>query len=413
MVSRQEAVCILPSFERTPLTKDRTEGADFSEQRLLFGTNTSQNQEEYIQIARVQIPDFGEPSISRYNPDTGEVGGHGEARTPFKFDIIQKIRHDGEVNKARYMPQNPNIIATMSSNATAQVFDRSKHPLMPKDNEFIPQIILRGHSKEGFGLNWSPILEGNLATASEDCTVCVFDIKGFTQDSRYDMQPIRTFSHHTATVNDVEYHPTLPQIIGTVSDDLTLQILDTRSPEKDKPLMKQEAHADAVNCLAFHPKWQPILATGSADNTVALWDMRNLKTKLHSIEAHRASVIKIEWSPHNAAFLGSASYDRRINFLDLSKAGEEQTPEEAEDGPPELYDGQACNYVEPCTDKLCRLFMHGGFTNRISDFSWNPHDPWVIFAAAEDNQIQIFKPAKTITQADVLKGKVQMREIEE
>lgn len=57
--------------------------------------------------------------------------------------------------------------------------------------------------------------------------------------------------------------------------------------------------------------------------------------------------------------------------------------------------------------------MHGGFTNRISDFSWNPHDPWVIFAAAEDNQIQIFKPAKTIIHADVMKGKVQMGELEE
>lgn len=324
-------------FSRQPLTRLRIEGAEYSEQRLLFGTNTSQSQEEFIQIARVQIPDFGEPSIARLNPDTGEVGGHGDARTPFKFDIIQKIRHDGEVNKARYMPQNPNIIASMSSNSTAQIFDRTKHPLMPKDNEFIPQIILRGHSKEGFGLNWSPNIEGNLVTTSEDGTVCLYDIKGFTQDSRLDFQPIRTFSHHNATVNDVEYHPTLPQMIGTVSDDLTLQILDTRSPDKEKALWRVEAHTDAVNCLAFHPKWEPILATGSADNTVAIWDMRNLKTKLHTVEAHKASVIKIEWNPHDVCILGSASYDRRINFFDMSKAGEEQTAEEAEDGPPELY----------------------------------------------------------------------------
>ena len=57
--------------------------------------------------------------------------------------------------------------------------------------------------------------------------------------------------------------------------------------------------------------------------------------------------------------------------------------------------------------------MHGGFTTRVSDFSWNLHDEWVIFAAAEDNQIQIFKPAKAIIYADELKGKVLMKEIEE
>lgn len=313
----------------------RVEGTEYTEQRLLFGTNTSQSQEEYIQIARVQIPEFGEPNPNKMDADTGESGGYGQATTPFKFEIIQKIRHDGEVNKARYMPQNPNLIASMSSNATAQIFDRTKHPLVPKDNEFIPQIILRGHSQEGFGLNWSPLIEGNIATASEDGTVCIYDIKEFTPENRLDFQPIRKFTNHSATVNDLEYHPAKPSLIGTVSDDLTLQILDTRIPE-DKALLKTEAHTDAVNCLAFHPSWEPIVATGSADNTVALWDLRNLKKKLHTVEAHKASVIKIEWSPHDTCILGSASYDRRINFLDMAKAGEEQTPEEAEDGPPEL-----------------------------------------------------------------------------
>lgn len=56
--------------------------------------------------------------------------------------------------------------------------------------------------------------------------------------------------------------------------------------------------------------------------------------------------------------------------------------------------------------------MHGGFTQRICDFSWNLHDPWVMAAAAEDNQLQVFRPAKTIVQnLDELKPK--MKDIEE
>ena len=48
-----------------------------------------------------------------------------------------------------------------------------------------------------------------------------------------------------------------------------------------------------------------------------------------------------------------------------------------------------------------RLFMHGGHTNRISDFSWNPNDPWVVCSAAEDNLIQVWKVASAIVGKDV------------
>lgn len=51
--------------------------------------------------------------------------------------------------------------------------------------------------------------------------------------------------------------------------------------------------------------------------------------------------------------------------------GEEQNAEDAEDGPPEL------------------LFIHGGHTSKISDFSWNPSEAWVICSVSEDNIMQV------------------------
>jgi histone-binding protein RBBP4 len=35
------------------------------------------------------------------------------------------------------------------------------------------------------------------------------------------------------------------------------------------------------------------------------------------------------------------------------------------------------------------LFIHGGHTSKISDFSWNPNDPWVICSVSEDNIMQV------------------------
>jgi histone-binding protein RBBP4 len=55
--------------------------------------------------------------------------------------------------------------------------------------------------------------------------------------------------------------------------------------------------------------------------------------------------------------------------------------------------------------------MHGGFTNRICDFNWNKNDPWVMLAAAEDNQLQVFRPARSLV--NVSKKRVNHGEVSE
>ena len=63
---------------------------------------------------------------------------------------------------------------------------------------------------------------------------------------------------------------------------------------------------------------------------------------------------------------------------DLSRIGEEQSPEDAEDGPPEL------------------LFIHGGHTAKIPDFSWNANDDLVMASVAEDNILHVWQMASNI-----------------
>jgi WD40 repeat protein len=54
----------------------------------------------------------------------------------------------------------------------------------------------------------------------------------------------------------------------------------------------------------------------------------------------------------------------------------EQTPEDAEDGPPEL------------------LFLHGGHTSKVSDISFNRNDEWTIASVSEDNVFQVWNMAE-------------------
>lgn len=176
------------------------------------------------------------------------------------------------------------------------------------------------------------------------------------------VKPARTFTHHHQVVNDVQYHPVAKHFIGTVSDDLTLQILDTRQADSNRSaLVVKGGHNDALNALAFNPGSEYLIATASADKTIGIWDMRNAKEKVHTLEGHNDAVTSLSWHPHEVGVLGSGSYDRRVVFWDLTRIGEEQTPEDSEDGPPELYvwiSHAAClSYLPVLTQNLVSLCM--------------------------------------------------------
>lgn len=279
------------------------------------------------------------------------------------------------------MPQNPCLIATRTVSGQVHVFDYTKHPMNPTDSVCSPDIRLAGHTKEGYGMSWNHLIAGNLITGSDDTTICHWDLNGYTKDQNV-LNPTTIYTGHTSVVEDVAWHMLHDSIFASVGDDKKMMLWDTRNANKTKPLHSIDAHDAEVNCVAFNPFSEFILATGSADKTAALWDLRNLKQRLHTFESHHDEVLQLSWSPHNETILASAGADRRVNIWDLARIGEEQTPQDAEDGPPEL------------------LFIHGGHTSKISDFSWNSNDPWVMCSAAEDNVIQVWQMASNLYTRD-------------
>lgn len=123
------------------------------------------------------------PSRSGYDEERGEVGGFGG--TSGRINIVQQMNHDGEVNRARYCPQNHFLLATKTVSAEVYVFDYSKHPSKPAaDGLCKPDIRLLGHKNEGYGLSWSDLQEGYLLSGSDDAQICVWDVKATTQSNR-------------------------------------------------------------------------------------------------------------------------------------------------------------------------------------------------------------------------------------
>ncbi|RCV41728.1 hypothetical protein SETIT_9G159200v2 [Setaria italica] len=338
-------------------------GQDHTVQKVVLGTHTCKDYPNFLMIAEV------------YVPCEGSFVEHCDGSK--KVQIVQQINHDGEVNRARYMPQNSFIIATKTVSAEVYVFDYSKHPSKPPlDGACNPDLRLKGHNSEGYGLSWSIFKEGHLLSGSDDAQICLWDIKANSKNKSLDA--LQIFKHHDGVVEDVAWHLRHEYLFGSVGDDHHLLIWDLRSPAPTKPVQSVVAHQGEVNCLAFNPFNEWVVATGSTDKTVKLFDLRKIDKSLHTFDCHKEEVFQVGWSPKNETILASCCLGRRLMVWDLSRIDQEQTPEDAEDGPPEL------------------MFIHGGHTSKISDFSWNPCEDWVIASVAEDNILQIWQMAENI-----------------
>ncbi|KAE9400975.1 histone acetyltransferase type B subunit 2 [Gymnopus androsaceus JB14] len=367
--------------------KESPAGKNYTVHRLLLGTHTSGQAQDYLQIATVSIPNRDSAPHSdklgheNYDAERGELGGHTIPPSP-RIQIVQKINHPGEVNRARYMPQNPDLLATKAVTGEVLVFDRTKHSDDPdKDGVSKPDIRLVGQTREGYGLAWNPIKAGHVLGASEDMTVCHWDCSGYSKKAPT-IEPTNVFRGHTSGRRTTFF--------ASVGDDKMLMIWDTRAP--NGPVTKVQAHDREILSVAFSPASEDLLVTGSADKTAILHDLRSPNRKLHTFESHTDEVLHLAWSPHNPTIFASASSDRRINIWDLSLIGQEQTPDDQEDGPPEL------------------LFVHGGHTARPTDFCWAPEEAenWTATSASEDNVVMVWQPQciepKELEDDDAMEG---------
>jgi len=84
-------------------------------------------------------------------------------------DVSIQINHDGCINRARYLPQCPNVIATKSSNGDVLLFDYTRHPSKPdQSGKCKPDLVLQGHTEEGYGLSWNVQQAGLLLSSAGD-----------------------------------------------------------------------------------------------------------------------------------------------------------------------------------------------------------------------------------------------------
>ena len=340
----------------------------FSVQKMIIGTITNGKEPDYLMIAKARLPiNINLLSDIKDNPYINKDAINSFSKPEnSKIEIETKILHEGEVNKARSMPQKNKyqIIATKTIIGEIHIYDYFKHPPKPLDNKIKPERKLIGHNKEGYGLSWSIIKEGYLLSGAYDKLVCLYDINSISDE------PILKYNDHTDLCEDVSFHKKSDYIFASCGDDNKIYLYDYR---EKKSIMNVTAHESEVNSIDFNPLNEFLLISASSDKTCALWDIRNINLKLHSFIHHNEKVMGVKWNNKLVNIFASYGDDRRINIWDISQIGKNISNDDNDDGPSEL------------------IFTHGGHTDKVNDISWNKNDELMCASVAENNVVHLWE----------------------
>ncbi|CAN1142703.1 Protein HEAT STRESS TOLERANT DWD 1 [Linum perenne] len=269
-------------------------------------------------------------SDSDEDSDEDEAGG---SKDPVLQ--IRRVAHSGCVNRIRAMSQSPHICATWSDSGYVQIWDVSSHLKALSESETkaagkdppvvnqAPLVNFKGHKDEGYALDWSPRVPGRMV--SGDCRNCIH-LWEPTSGTSWNVDPT-PFVGHTASVEDLQWHPVKDSEFASCSVDGTIALWDTRQGKSPVIHFKEHTTVD-VNVLSWSTMVHHLLAFGSDDGTFSICDLRRTVDVVGRFDYHKHPITSIEWSHYDDSTLAVSSADNQLTIWDMSVERDEE--EEAE-----------------------------------------------------------------------------------
>ena len=147
-----------------------------------------------------------------------------------------------------------NVLASGASNGNIILWDISR------DGRTSQERVITAHPRTVNRINWHPVDEDLLLSASQDTTIKLWDRRG----RLYTCQS--TFQPRSESVRDVQWNPSQPHLFAAACENGSVHLWDRRKPVA--PVFKIMGHNGLVLALEWHLTEPWVLATGARDRTV-------------------------------------------------------------------------------------------------------------------------------------------------
>jgi len=299
--------------------------------------------------------------------DEEESGDEGEDEEDTPELEAAMIKHDtGGVNRVRCTCiGDKQIAASWSEQGGVFVWDLSRPLQAVNDSQIMatytrnqetPSALYKftGHQSEGFAMDWSSTVQGNLLTG--DCTKNIhFWVPQEGGTWHVDQ---RAFAGHTASVEDIQWSPNEANVFSSCSVDKSIRIWDTRAaPSKACMLTAADAHDRDINVISWN-KREPFIVSGGDDGCIKIWDLRQFQggQPVAVFKHHTAPITSVEWHPVDSTVFAASGSDDQLTLWDLAVERDTEAMEGDQDVgsvPPQL------------------LFIHQGQKD-IKELHWHP-----------------------------------------
>lgn len=373
---------------------------DFALSQIMHGSCNLDGKENYLYLSNLCFPNEehvwpdvrnvrqkGKDSVARAIERSAHMDAERWLDKSGEMTNIYKMKHEYPISIARLMPNYPDTVCTQSSDSPDLLMRRFPSidvNMFTEIEDKTPLVRFKGHKMGGCAIEWN--FNNNLLSGADDGTICYWDALATPKPEGY-MEPSQTWTLNgeRTRVTDCGIHQLNEAIFGVTSSDGNLSLFDVRGM---RMVSQVNAHTRSATCLAFNPFAEYYILSGGAETDgglIKLWDIRKLTHPLYEFEYHRGEIIRLEWDSMSETIFAASATDKRMTIWDASLMGSERSEK--------LHSSASKNNTAApdAAKSSCKeiapelIFIHGGFQFAdCYDFSFHPHNPWILIAVADE-----------------------------
>ncbi|KAJ7255493.1 WD40 repeat-like protein [Mycena haematopus] len=228
----------------------------------------------------------------------------------------------------------------------------------------LPIRAWQEHTREVFSVDWSNIKKDMFVSSSWDGNV-----KLWTPERP---RSVLTLQAHHSCVYQAMFSPHQPDLVASCSTDGTLKIFDLRAPSYVPAGPGNNTFTNPISAAVLTVPASGTEVFAGVDKLAKVWDCRMIKLQETGnvggacetqLLGHEYAVRKVQWSPHRAEVLATASYDMTCRVWNTVPGA----------GRPQL------------------MYIHDPHTEFVVGCSWSMYDEGILASCGWDSRLNVFR----------------------